>query len=106
MSWRAEGVLIAGRGRAPRLLEPLEIAQRIGSIYSLFESVQARGPERRSVVCAPDVRRDGVVATRLGVEWRHTLVRGDRFAITADIAAHDGYRLQQADGSPVHLGST
>jgi GntR family transcriptional regulator len=190
---REEGVLVAARGRAPRLAGAVGIAQRIGSVYSLFESVQARGVQQRSVVCALDIRRDGLVAIRLGleestplvylerlrlagpeplaldrvwmperiaapllevdfthtalyteyaglcgvvvttgeehiravvptsmeqlllgitadvalfaiervgcahglpVEWRHTLVRGDRFTLTADIAAHDGYRLQ------------
>lgn len=194
---REEGVLVATRGRAPRLAEPVEIAQRIASIYSLFESVEASGLEQHSVVCALDVRRDGVIATRLGleestplvylerlrlagpeplawdrvwlperiaapllevdfrhtalyteyarrcgvvvttgeehiravvatpaeqrvlgissevalfaierlgcaygrpVEWRRTLVRGDRFAVTADLAAHDGYRLRPAEG--------
>ena len=202
---REEGVLVAARGRPLRLAEPVEITQRIGSIYSLFESVQASGLEQHSVVCALDVRRDGVMATRLGleestplvylerlrlagpeplaldkvwlperiaaplldvdfthaalyteyarlcgvvmttgqehvravvptgaeqqllgisadvalfaiervgcshgrpVEWRHTLVRGDRFTITADIAAFDGYRLEQADGGLVGLAST
>lgn len=193
---REEGVLVAGRGRMPRIVGPVEIAQRIGTIYSLFEPVQAAGVPQRSVVCVLDVRRDGVMATRLGleestplvylerlrfagpeplaldkvwlpeqvaaplldvdfthtalyaeyarlcgvamttgeehiravmptpveqrllgitadvalfaierlgcsagrpVEWRHTLLRGDRFTVTADIAAHDGYRLQQLD---------
>lgn len=28
------------------------------------------------------------------MEWRHTLVRGDRFALTADFTAHTGYRLE------------
>jgi GntR family transcriptional regulator len=194
---REEGVVVAARGRAPRLVGPVEIAQRIGSIYSLFESVRAAGLQQRSVVCALDVRRDGVVAARLGLEestplvyperlrfsgpdplaldrvwmperlaaplldvdfthtalyaeyarlcrvlistgeehiravaptpveqrllgitpdvalfaiervgcsygrpaeWRHTLVRGDRFTVTADIAAHDGYRLEHLVG--------
>ncbi len=27
------------------------------------------------------------------VEWRHTLVRGDRFGVTADFSARDGYHL-------------
>ena len=30
------------------------------------------------------------------VEWRHTLVRGDRFSLTADFSARDGYRLAVA----------
>lgn len=202
---REEGVLVAGSGRAPRVVEPVEIAQRIGSIYSLFESVQASGQKQRGVICALDVRRDGLMATRLGleestplvhlerlrlagpepltldkvwmperiaaplldvefthtalyteyarlcgvamttgeehiravvptpaeqrllgitpdvalfaiervgcshgrpVEWRHTLVRGDRFTVTADIAAHDGYRLQQVEGGLLGLANT
>jgi GntR family transcriptional regulator len=200
---REEGVLLTARGRAPRLAEPVAIAPRIGSIYSLFQSVQASGLEQRNVVCALDVRRDGVVATRLGleestplvylerlrlagpeplaldkvwlperiaapllavdfthtalyteyaqlcgvamttgeeriravvatpaeqrllgitsdvalfaverigcshgrpVEWRHTLVPGDRFTLTTDIAAHDGYRLEQAEAAPCASG--
>jgi len=187
------------------VVEPVEIAQRIGSIHSLFESVQASGLEQRGVICALDVRRDGLMATRLGleestpssiwngsgspgpsrrpwtrcgcpsgsphrcwtsssptpplyteyarlcgvamttgeehiravvptpaeqrllgitpdvalfaiervgcshgrpVEWRHTLVRGDRFTVTADIAAHDGYRLQQVEGGLLGLANT
>jgi GntR family transcriptional regulator len=27
------------------------------------------------------------------VEWRHTLVRGDRFVLRTDFAARDGYQL-------------
>ena len=27
------------------------------------------------------------------VEWRHTLIRGDRFALTTDLAGADGFRL-------------
>lgn len=189
---REEGVVVAARGRAPRLADVAETAQRMGAIHSLVESVEAAGPEQRSVVRTLDVRADGVVATRLGleestplvylerlrmagpnplaidrvwlpahlaaplldaaftrtalyseyarlcgvrltggeehiravlptpaerdllgigddvaafaierlgcsvgrpVEWRHTLVRGDRFALTADLAGRHGYQL-------------
>ncbi len=53
---------------------------------------------QRAVLDAPS----GVAAfaiDRLGrrgdtpVEWRHTLVRADRFALTAESSARDGYRL-------------
>lgn len=30
-------------------------------------------------------------------EWRHTLVRGDRFTVSAQFSARDGYRLDGAD---------
>lgn len=32
------------------------------------------------------------------VEWRHTVVRGDRFALTAEFSASAGYRLTQLTG--------
>lgn len=189
---RAEGVVTAARGRPPRVVDPVEIEPPLGALYSLFASVQATGLEPRSVVRTLDVRADGLVAVRLGleessplvylerlrlagseplavdrvwlperlaaplldvdfshtacydeyaarcgvrlsggqehiravlpshgeqrllgigpdcaafaierlgcsdgrpVEWRHTLVRGDRFVVTADFSARDGYRL-------------
>ena len=194
---RDEGSVVAARGRAPRLAEPVEIEQPLGALYSLFASVESAGLRQRSVVRTLDVRADGVVATRLGleestplvylerlrlagtaplavdrvwlpeslaapllevdfshtafydeyaercgvrlsggeehiravvpgpserellgvgpgvaafaierlgraglrgVEWRHTLVRGDRFAVTAQFSARSGYRFGAADG--------
>jgi GntR family transcriptional regulator len=191
---REDGVVVAARGRQPRVT-PVEIEQPIGALYSLFTSVEATGQEQRSIVHILDIRADGVVAARLGleestplvylerlrlaggeplavdrvwlpahlaaplldadfthtalyaeyrrrcgvaltggresiravvptaaerlllgigpdtaafaidrlgladdrpVEWRHTLVRGDRFGITADFTARDGYRLALA----------
>lgn len=191
---RADGVVVAARGRQPRVTS-VEIEQPVGALYSLFTSVEATGQEQRSIVHSLDIRADGVVATRLGleestplvflerlrlaggdplavdrvwlpahlaaplldvdfshtalytelrrrcgvsltggqeniravvptaaeqlllgigpataafaidrlgmteeqpVEWRHTLVRGDRFGITADFTARDGYRLTLA----------
>lgn len=189
---RDEGTVVAGRGRAPRLAEPVEIRQPLGALYSLFSSVEAAGLSQRSVVRTLEVRADGVIAARLGleestplvflerlrmagtaplavdrvwlpeviaaplleidfthtalytelaqacgvtltggrediravvptpaerdllaidatvaafaierlgyaggdaVEWRHTLVRGDRYTVTADFSARDGYQL-------------
>jgi GntR family transcriptional regulator len=189
---RADGVIIAERGRQPRVARPPEIQQPMGALYSLFASVEAAGLPQHSTVRALDVRADAVIAARLDlegstpllylerlryagdeplaldrvwlpaslatpllhadfthtslyhelatradlrldhgheqthavvpthverallrcpadtaalsinrigyargqpVEWRHTLVRGDRFALTADFSAHTGYRL-------------
>ncbi len=81
---REEGVVVAGRGRVPRLAEPVEIAQRLGSIYSLFESVQAAGVPQRSVVCALDIRLDGVVAAQLGLEESTPLVYLERLRLAGD----------------------
>lgn len=196
---REEGVVVAERGRAPRLAAVPEIEQPLGALYSLFASVEAAGLEQRSVVRAMDVRADGVIATRLGleestplfhlerlrlaggeplavdtvwlpaavagplldadfthtalydelaertgvrlgggeerlravvptsgqrellgigpdvaafaierlgcsagrpVEWRHTLVRGDRFSVTAEFSARTGYRLDLGGTHP------
>jgi GntR family transcriptional regulator len=43
-------------------------------------------------VAAFAIERTGYVGDR-PVEWRHTLVRGDRFGLSAEFSAHTGYRL-------------
>jgi GntR family transcriptional regulator len=197
---RTDGLIIAERGRQPRVAATPEIRQPMGALYSLFSSVQAAGLSQHSVVRALDVRADGVIAGRLDleastplvylerlrfagdeplaldrtwlpasvaegllsadfrhtslygeladraglrldhgredicavnptsaerallrcpagaaafsinrlgqaqgrkVEWRHTVVRGDRFALTAEFSAHEGYRLTPAAESHV-----
>jgi GntR family transcriptional regulator len=192
---RADGLIVAERGRQPRVATAPEISQPMGALYSLFSSVEAAGLAQHSVVRALDVRADGVIANRLdleasaplvylerlrfagdeplaldrvwlpasltesllsadfshtslygeladrtglrldrgrediravnptpaerallrcpadaaafsinrlghaqgrNIEWRHTVVRGDRFALAAEFSAHDGYRLTPA----------
>jgi GntR family transcriptional regulator len=192
---REDGVVMATRGRQPRVAPTAEIHQPLGALYSLFASVEAAGLTQESVVRTLDARADALVAERLDlegstplvylerlrlagaeplaldrvwlpadvgkplldadfthtslyaelaartglrldhgheeihavvptaaersllrcspdiaafsvnrlghaggrrVEWRHTLVRGDRFALTADFSAGGGYRLRQA----------
>lgn len=189
---RADGVVVAERGRRPHVAPPPEIQQPMGVLYSLFASVEASGLAQHSVVRTLGLRADAVVAERLDlegstplvylerlrlaggeplaldrvwlpaavaaplldadfthtglyaelrartgirldhghedvravvptaaeraqlrcpptaaafsidrlshadgqpVEWRHTLVRGDRFALTAEFSAHAGYQL-------------
>ncbi len=63
---RADGVVVAERGRRPRLATPPEIEQPLGAIYSLFASVEAAGLEQHSVVRAADLRVDGDAAHRMG----------------------------------------
>ena len=78
---REEGLVVGTRGRPSRTAEPVEIVQRLGALYSLHESVRAMGIEQRSVVRALDVRRDGVVATRLGLEESTPLVHLERLRL-------------------------
>ena len=86
---RAEGVVVAERGRRPRLAEPPAITQPLGALYSLFASVEAAGLRQTSVVRARDVRADGVIADRLGLEASTPLFRLER--------------LRLADGEPLAL---
>src|SRR3954470_14116791 len=75
---REEGLVIAGRGRTPRRAEPLPLEQPLGAVYSLFTAVEATGRVQRSVVRTLDVRADGVVAARLGLEESTPLVHLER----------------------------
>ena len=75
---REEGLVVAERGRPPRLASPTEIAQPLGTPYSLFQSVESTGRVQRNVVRTLDVRADGVVAARLGLEESTPLVHLER----------------------------
>lgn len=81
---RDEGLVVAGRGRPSRQAEPVEIAQRLGALYSLYESVRAMGLEQASVVRALDTRADGDVATRLELEESTPLVYLERLRFAGD----------------------
>lgn len=78
---REEGLVVAGRGRPSRQAQPVEIAQRLGALYSLHESVLALGLEQRSLVRHLDVRADGVVAARLELEESTPLVYLERLRL-------------------------
>lgn len=64
---RSDGVLVAERGRPPRLAAEVRIDQPLGALYSLFASVEAAGLPQRSIVRALDIRRDPVAAGYLGL---------------------------------------
>lgn len=84
-SLRSEGLITASRGRASTVVEPTLIEQQTGgALYSLFASVEAAGLTQRSVVRRLDVRADGVVATRLGLEESTPLVHLERLRLAGD----------------------
>jgi GntR family transcriptional regulator len=75
---RADGVVVAERGRQPRVAPPTEIEQPLGELYSLFDSVEQGGQAQDSTVRTLDVRSDGVIASRLGLEESTPLVYLER----------------------------
>jgi GntR family transcriptional regulator len=81
---RHDGVVLAGRGRQPRVAPLPEIAQPVGALYSLFASVEEAGLDQRSVVQAFDVRADALVAERLGLEASAPLVYLARLRMAGD----------------------
>ncbi|MEU4804714.1 GntR family transcriptional regulator [Actinosynnema sp. NPDC023587] len=83
---RADGLVVAERGRQPRVSPAADVEQPLDTLYSLFASVEAAGLEQRSVVRVLDVRADGVVADRLDLEGSTPLVYLER--------------LRLADGAP------
>lgn len=78
---RDAGTVTAARGRAPKVATATEIEQPIGALYSLFASVEAAGLEQLSVVRILDVRADGVVADRLGLDGSEPLVHLERLRL-------------------------
>ncbi|GAA4769582.1 GntR family transcriptional regulator [Actinomycetospora chibensis] len=80
---RAEGLVTAERGRAPRVRRA-EVEQPLGTLYSLFASVEAAGLTQRSEVRVLDLRADGVVAVHLGLEESTPLVHLERLRRAGD----------------------
>lgn len=81
---RADGLVVAERGRQPRVAPPPEISQPLGALYSLFASVEAAGLSQHSVVRAFDVRADAIVAERLDLEASAPLVYLERLRLAGD----------------------
>jgi len=81
---RSEGVVVAGRGRRPRLATSAEIEQPLGALYSLFASVEAAGLEQRSVVRSLVVGRDDQAAEALGVDAATPLVHLERLRFAGE----------------------
>jgi GntR family transcriptional regulator len=81
---RADGVVVAERGRRPRLAGQTAITQPLGAMYSLFASVESTGLSQTSIVRSRDVRADGVVADRLGLEASVPLFRLERLRLAGE----------------------
>ncbi len=81
---RADGIVLAERGRRPRLAGPSVITQPLGTLYSLFASVESAGLRQTSVIRRRDLVADGVVAERLGLEASTPLFRMERIRLAGD----------------------
>lgn len=78
---REAGTVSAARGRAPRVLPPPQIEQPLGILYSLFSAVEQTGREQFSVVRVLDIRADGVIAERLGLDGATPLLHLERLRL-------------------------
>lgn len=81
---RSEGRVTASRGRPSRPAPPAEIEQPLGSLYSLFASVEAGGLPQRSVVRELRVLTDDEAAARLGLDPSTPLVYLERLRLAGD----------------------
>jgi len=80
---------------------------RLGGGEEHIRAVVPTAAERRlldigSGIAAFAIDRLGCAAGR-PVEWRHTLVRGDRFSVIAQFSARTGYHLDLAG---THAGAS
>lgn len=99
---RVDGVVVAERGRAPRVRAAPEIEQPVGALYSLFASVEAAGLTQHSGVRALDIRADAVVAARLGLEGASRLLYLERLRYAGDEPlAVDRVWLPADDAAPL-----
>ena len=104
---RAEGVVVAERGRRPRLAGQPAITQPLGALYSLFASVEAAGLRQTSIVRARDLRADGVIADRLGLEASTPLFRLERLRLAGgEPLALDTVWLPADLGAPLLAGGS
>ncbi|MEV5964543.1 GntR family transcriptional regulator [Kribbella sp. NPDC051952] len=81
---RTDGLIVAERGRQPRVATTPEIRQPMGALYSLFSSVEESGLPQHSVVRALDIRADGVIAARLNLEGSSPLLYLERLRYAGD----------------------
>lgn len=81
---RSDGLVVAGRGRRPRLGGRVAIHQPLGALYSLHGAVEAAGLTPRSIVRAQEVRRDEPIAAHLGLRGDEPLVYIERLRLADD----------------------
>lgn len=81
---RADGLVVAGRGRSPRVVSP-DIGQPVGALYSLFAAVEAAGMVQRSIVLALETTTAGDSARALSLPARAKLVYLERIRLADDV---------------------
>lgn len=79
---RSSGALLAERGRGTRVMNAHRIEQPLGTLYSLFRSVEATGRQQRSIVRALSTVRHRAVALRLGLEAADELLYLERLRLS------------------------
>jgi GntR family transcriptional regulator len=85
---RDAGVLDSARGRGTVVRRDIE--QPLGSLYSLFREVEARGMEQASVVLSQQVETDTGAAVALGLGEREPLFSLERIRLVdGEPLAHD-----------------
>lgn len=103
---REDGAVVAGRGRAARPAGAdgagSGIEQPLDEPYSLYVAVEAAGRTQRSVVRTFEVRADGVIAARLGLEESTPLVHLERLRLAdAEPLAVDRVWLPEELAAPL-----
>lgn len=87
-SLRAQGRVVAERGRGSRVVEVRQ--QPAGALWSLFRAVEADGRAQTSVVLRLDVVLSRPAAAELGVDYRSKLVHLERLRMMdGEPLAHD-----------------
>ncbi len=97
---REDGVIESGRGRPTTVRAGIE--QPLGSLYSLFREVEARGMVQTSVVLAQRQVRDAAAAAALGLPDDEPLFHLARVRLADDVPlAHDRVWLPMTIAAPL-----
>jgi GntR family transcriptional regulator len=80
---RARGLVERHRGRGS-IVRPDQLHQPVGTLYSLFQAVEARGLPQRSEVLALAEVRDVEAAARLDLDEQAPLIRLERLRYAGD----------------------
>jgi GntR family transcriptional regulator len=97
---RETGVLESARGRVTQVRHGIE--QPLGSLYSLFREVEARGMRQTSQVLTLRLHRDPTAAAALGLPAQTDLIQLERVRLADDEPlAHDEVWLPAALAMPL-----
>ncbi|ARF55761.1 GntR family transcriptional regulator [Streptomyces gilvosporeus] len=98
---RADGLVIAERGRASRL-DTRRIQQPLGSLYSLYRDLEGQGVEQRSEVLRLERTADGTIAGHLGLPPEAPLIVLERLRLAdGEPLAHDTAYLPAEIAEPL-----